>query len=114
MARRLSTAAIVSCVSLCLCTSVLARGDTAERQNSFKFRLVGKVDASAGGTAIKMETEAEARYTWKVKGSERTLVYDSTHVKVTSNGKEEMDVTTDRNRFKFVQGDKHEDIDFDH
>ncbi len=92
----------------------LAGPETPERQNSFKFRIIGKVEASGAGTTIKMETEAAAGYTWKVKGSERTLICDSTHLKVSTNGKEEMDFTADRNRFKFVQGDKHEDVDFDH
>jgi hypothetical protein len=73
------------------------------RTTHFKLHLVGVSDSDTG--KMRLESDAESAYAWTVRGGQRTLSYDRTHVAVKVNGKTNMDVTMSAKRFVQVRED---------
>jgi hypothetical protein len=78
----------------------------AERSHSFKLRIVAVIDVETQGKNQKVDADTVLKYTWKQRGGERALHFDSALVKAKKDGDPFMDTFMSRARVTNTEAGK--------
>jgi hypothetical protein len=108
MAKTMSLALAVTC---CLCGTLALAGDAkTETSQSFKISIVAQGVVDVDGKKQKMDADTELMYTWRRKGAERILSFDSALTRLSVDGAEAMNMAMSRARLATVIKGKQEVI----
>ena len=102
----------VGATALALIAISACAADT-ELSHSFKFTIASRIGIEMQGKKQKIDADTVLHYTWKQRGSERTLSFDSALVKAGQDGNQVMNTFISRAKLTNTENGKTEEVPFE-